>query len=124
MSPTIQINLALILFLPWYLILAWVYWAYPRQPRTATRRMFDLASLAATVAASAASMHWSFLMGAADTSTGPIWRQVLATSVSYGVFLAVLTAAFFVRRRLFVPRPAPSMRATQLPRTSRMEPRQ
>lgn len=112
MSPTIQINLALILFLPWYLILAWLYWAYPRQPRTATRRMFDLTSLAITVAASAASMHWSFLLAAADPSAGPIWRQVLATSVSYGVFLAVLTAAFLLRRRLLIARRAP---ATPLP---------
>ena len=112
MNPSVQINLALILFLPWYLILAWLYWAFPRQPRTVARGMFDLASLAITVAASAASMHWSYLVGAADSSAGPIWRQVLATSVSYGVFLAVLTAAFFLRRRLLTARRAP---ATHLP---------
>ena len=106
MNPTIQINLALILFLPWYLILAWLYWTFPRQPRTGARRAFDLASLAVTVGASAASMHWSYLVAAADASAGPIWRQVLATSVSYGVFLAVLTAAFFLRRRLITSRTA------------------
>jgi hypothetical protein len=112
MNPQIQINLALILFLPWYLILAWLYWAFPRQPRTALRRLFDLASLATTVLASAASMHWSFLVAAADASAGPIWRQVLATSVSYGVFLAVLTAALVLRRRLVI---APSRRAASSP---------
>lgn len=100
MSPTIQINLALILFLPWYLILAVLYWLYPRQPRTAARGLFDLASLAAMVLASAWSMHWSYVVAAADASAGPIWRQVLATSVSYGVFLAVLTVAVFLRRWL------------------------
>ena len=109
MNPTIQINLALILFLPWYLILAWLYWAFPRQPRTVARRAFDLASLAVTVGASAASMHWSYRAGAADASAGRIWRQVLATSVSYGVFLAALTVAFFVRRRLLTSRAAPAV---------------
>jgi hypothetical protein len=108
MNPQIQINLALILFLPWYLILAWLYWAFPRQPRTALRRLFDLASLTVTVLASAASMHWSYLVAAADASAGLIWRQVLATSVSYGVFLAVLTVAFVLRRWLVI---APSRRA-------------
>ena len=40
-------------------------------------------------------------VAAADASAGPIWRQVLATSVSYGVFLAALTVAVFFRRWLF-----------------------
>lgn len=100
MSSTIQINLALILFLPWYLILAVLYWCYPRQPRTAGRRVFDLASLVAMVVASGWSMHWSYLIAASDASAGPIWRQILATSVSYGVFLAALTIAVFLRRWL------------------------
>lgn len=117
MNQHIQINLALILFLPWYLILAWVYWAFPRQPRTALRRLFDLGSLALTVLASAASMHWSYLVGAADASAGPIWRQILATSVSYGVFLAVLTGAFVLRRWLVI---APA-RVDRAPSSSRSE---
>jgi hypothetical protein len=28
-----------------------------------------------------------------------LWPQILATALGYGVFLGVLTAAFFVRRR-------------------------
>ena len=108
MSPTIQSNLALILFLPWYLILAVLYWLYPRQPRTVARRLFDVASLSAMVVASAASMHWSYRIAAADASAGPIWRQVLATSVSYGVFLAVLTVAVVLRRRLVTVRDTPA----------------
>ena len=37
-------DLALILFAPWFLILSVLYWMYPRQPRNARRRLFDLAS--------------------------------------------------------------------------------
>ena len=120
MSPTIQINLALILFLPWYLILAALYWIYPRQPRTVARRLFDLASLAAMVLASGWSMHWSYLIAASNVSAGPIWRQVLATSVSYGVFLAALTAAVFLRRWLIIRRgDAPASGAAGLSGTTR-----
>lgn len=100
MNETVQINLALILFLPWYVILAVLYWMYPRQPRTLARWLFDVASLTAATAATVASMHWSFL--SADTSVDRMWPQVLATSVSYGVFLAVMTAAFFLRRQWIV----------------------
>ena len=103
MSPAIQINLALILFLPWYGILAALYWCYPRQPRTAARRLFDAGALLATTLLSIAAMRWGFLT--ADTSVGALWRQVLATSVSYGAFLAALTAAWFLRRRFIIRSP-------------------
>ena len=102
MNPTVEINLALILFLPWYAILAGLYWFYPRQPRSAARRVFDLAALLATTLLSIAAMRWGFL--AADAGFGAMWKQVLATSVSYAAFLAALTAAFFLRRR-FILRP-------------------
>ena len=46
MNPLIEYNLALILFLPWFLILGALYWIYPRQPRHAARVMFDIAALA------------------------------------------------------------------------------
>ena len=100
MNTTVQLNLALILFLPWYAILAAVYWAWPRQPRTAARRAFDVAALAATTALSVASMHWGFLT--ADTRVGVLWKQVLATSVSYGVFLGALGLAYLLRGWLVV----------------------
>jgi hypothetical protein len=45
-------------------------------------------------------MHWGFLT--ADTSVGMLWKQVLATSVSYGAFMAAITAAFFLRRFLLL----------------------
>lgn len=90
--------LALILFAPWFLILAALYWLYPRQPRNAARLRFDGVALLLAFAGCFASLHWSF--GFADRSYGHLWPQILATSVGYGVFLAVLTTAFFLRRRL------------------------
>jgi hypothetical protein len=98
MNPTVQINLALILFLPWYAILAACYWFYPRRPGGAMRRLFDVAALVVTALLSIWAMRWGFLT--ADTSVGQLWKQVLATSVSYGAFLGALTAAFFLRRYL------------------------
>ena len=98
MNEGIQLNLALILFLPWYAILGAAYWFYPRQPKSGKRRIFDAAALLLTVLASVAAMHWGFLT--ADTSVGMLWKQVLATSVSYGAFMATITAAFFLRAYL------------------------
>lgn len=97
MTPTVELNLALILFLPWYAILGVLFWVYPRQPRTRARRIFDVAALVAAVLATVASMQWSFLV--ADTRVDAMWPQILATSVSYGVFLGVMTLAWWLRRR-------------------------
>jgi len=96
MSPDIEINLALILFLPWFLILGALYWIYPRQPRHAARVLFDLAALALSVAAFLWSIHWSHAN--ADMQYGRMWPQILATALGYGVWLGVMTLAFFVRR--------------------------
>ena len=90
--------LALILFTPWFLILAVLYWLYPRQPRNTCRRGFDIAALTLAFVGCLLSLHWSF--GYADRSYGHLWPQILATSVGYGVFLAVLTGAFYLRRRM------------------------
>ena len=91
--------LALVLFAPWFLILSVLYWMYPRQPRNARRRGFDALALLLAFAGCLLSLHWSF--GIADRSYGHLWPQILATSVGYGVFLAVLTVAFFLRRKVF-----------------------
>jgi hypothetical protein len=96
MHPTIELNLALLLFLPWFLILGALYWIYPRQPRPAARIAFDLLALAFAAAAFVVSMHWS--METADRQHGRMWPQVLATSIGYCVWLAVMTLAFCVRR--------------------------
>ena len=90
--------LALILFAPWFVILSALFWLFPRQPRGAARLRFDIAAILVSLLAFVASLHWSF--GYADRSHGHLWPQILATSVGYGVFLAVLTVAFFLRRRL------------------------
>lgn len=95
-------TLALILFAPWFLILSALYWLYPRQPRNAARRAFDGVVLLLAFVGCLLSLHWSF--GLADRSYGHLWPQILATSVGYGVFLAVLAVAFFMRRKMFRPR--------------------
>ncbi len=102
MNPTIAVNLALLLFLPWFAILGVLFWVYPRQPRGARRVLFDLASLVLSVAAFLLSIHWAHAV--ADRSHGDMWQQILATAVGYGVFLAVLGAALALRGRVLKPR--------------------
>jgi hypothetical protein len=89
-------DLALLLFAPWFLILAVLYWVYPRQPRHARRRAFDIVALLVAIAAFIATLHWTH--GYADRRYGAMWPQILATSAGYGVFLLVLVVAIFVRR--------------------------
>src|SRR5688572_21721922 len=59
MNPQVELNLAMILFLPWFLILAWAYWAYPRAPRDAARLLADAAALAVATLAAVLSTWWS-----------------------------------------------------------------
>lgn len=96
MNPLVELNLALILFIPWYAILAVLFWLFPRQPRTFARKAFDTASLVLATSLSALGMYWSI-----DTADPQhhMWQQVLATTVSYGVFLGVMTLAMVVRWR-------------------------
>lgn len=98
MSPAIAPYLTVILFLPWFAILGALFWWLPRLPRTPARRRFDLAALALSTVAFVASVRWAF--DAADPGYGAMWRQVLATAVGYGVFLAVLGAAAVARRHI------------------------
>jgi len=106
MSPLVELNLTLILFLPWFAILSLLYWWFPRRPRHAARIAYDLAALALSVAAFVASVHWSHAN--ADPQYGKMWQQVLATALGYGVFLASLTLAFAIRALwLRDRRPAP-----------------
>ena len=89
--------LALVLFAPWFLILSVLYWRYPRQSRTSVRRKFDGVALLLAYAGCVTALYWS--LGYADRSYGALWPQILATSVGYGVFLAVLVTAWYGRRR-------------------------
>lgn len=97
MSPLVSLNLALILFLPWLLILGALYWIYPRQPRGGRRRLYDVAALVLSLAAFVLTMQWAY--GYADPRWGGMWKQILATSVAYGAFLLVLAVAFGFRTR-------------------------
>lgn len=97
MHAQVELNLAMILFLPWFVILAALYWAYPRSPRHAARRLFDAAALVLATTAATLATWWS--VRNADPLHGAMWRQVLASTLSYGAFLGVITAAWFVRRR-------------------------
>ncbi|KAB8318430.1 hypothetical protein SD81_016095 [Tolypothrix campylonemoides VB511288] len=96
MNPAVELNLALILFLPWFAILGALFWFFPRQPRGGARTVFDSASLLVAVAAFVVANQWA--LGYADRAYGRLWPQVLATSVAYGVFLLVLAIAWGVRR--------------------------
>lgn len=97
MSPVVESNLALVLFLPWFVILGVLFWIYPRRPRDARRRMFDAVSLLLALVSFVAALQWAH--GYADRRYGGMWPQVLATSLGYAVFLVVLAAAWWVRRR-------------------------
>ena len=99
MSPDVQLNLALILFAPWFAVLSVLFWRYPRQPRGPMRTWFDGLALALATAAAFAGMHWGMRHG--DAAYGAMWKQILATSVAYGLYLAVMTAALLLRRRWF-----------------------
>lgn len=121
MNPQVELNLALILFIPWFSILAWLFWAYPRQPRSGARTCFDSASLILATLAAFWGMHWSMLN--ADPHFGAMWKQVLATSVAYGLFLAVMTVAIVLRWRWLRPHraAAPTSRDTTRPVTGKVE---
>lgn len=95
MNPQFELNLGLILFLPWFLILGVLFWVFPRQPRHWRRRLFDLASLALSTTAFMAALYWAH--DHANPAHGAMWRQILATSVGYGVFLAALLVAVLLR---------------------------
>lgn len=97
MSRFVELNLALILFLPWFAILGALFWLYPRRPRNAARQLFDAVSLAVSVCAFVLAVHWAHLH--AGHGHGAMWPQILATSLGYGVFLAVLAVAYALRWR-------------------------
>ena len=87
--------LAIILFLPWFLILGALFLLWPRQPRDGMRRIVDLSALVAALLASLLAMRAGY--GTADPYAGAIWRQVLASLYAYGAFLGVLGLAWWLR---------------------------
>nr|WP_221281988.1 hypothetical protein [Chiayiivirga flava] len=98
----LELNLGFVLLLPWYLILTALFLLFPRGPRAARVRLFELASVAVAIGASVAGGIWGFRH--ADLAAGAIWKQVLASLIGYGVFLLVLGLAVGLRRRLLARR--------------------
>ena len=95
--------LALLLFSPWFAILGWAYWKYPRrQVAAGNTRRFDAAVLLSAVVLSALAMRWTYAMEFQDAGT--MWPQVLATLAGYHAFLLVLAVAWLLRGRLFASR--------------------
>ena len=90
--------LALIMFLPWFIILGALFWLFPRMPRTSARRVFDAMTLLLAGVGSFIGMRWGYLN--ASVEVGALWKQILAALVAYAVFLGVLTVALIVRPRL------------------------
>jgi hypothetical protein len=97
-------NLALILFAPWFAILGWAYWQYPKSHlRSGARRRFDVLVLALALAATVIAMRWSYFLP--FKGVGVMWPQVVATLAAYHSFLLVLVLGWFLRGRLFrIPR--------------------
>ncbi|HMB58205.1 MAG TPA: hypothetical protein VKM35_13485 [Arenimonas sp.] len=92
--------LALILFAPWFAILGWVYWTYPKSHAvTPARRRLDVLALLIALVLSAFAMRWAFFQP--FDGVGKMWPQVIATLAGYHVFLLVLAVAFFIRRKKY-----------------------
>jgi hypothetical protein len=89
--------LALILFLPWFLLIGALFWLFPPQPRDAARKRFDATALVVAFVLSFGGMQWGYALGLADAGTGASWKQVMATLVAYGAFLAVMFVALALR---------------------------
>jgi len=92
--------LALLLFAPWFAILGWAYWKFPkRQIVRGNTRRFDAGILLAAVALSALAMRWTF--GMDWSRAGTLWPQVIATLAGYHAFLLVLLVGWLLRGRLY-----------------------
>lgn len=96
MNAVVELNLSLLLFLPWYLLIGWLFLRLARRSPRSHLRTIALATPAAGLIAAGIAGAWAY--GEAGEATGAIWRQVLACSVGYGAFLAVLSAGFVLLR--------------------------
>jgi hypothetical protein len=92
--------LAIILFAPWFAILVWAYWVFPKSlPRTLARRGFDAAAIVLALGISAWVMLGSYHLS--EGTGGAIWKQVAASTGIYGAFLGVLLIAVLVRTQVW-----------------------
>jgi hypothetical protein len=107
-NPLVELNLAMILFVPWFSILAALFWMFPRQPRNAARKAFDIVSLVLATTLATFGMQWS--VHNAEPGFGHMWQQILSTMMAYGGFLMVMAVAVMVRWIWLsrIPSPLPS----------------
>ena len=87
--------LALILFLPCFLVLGGIYFWVASRRRL--RLGIDLLVLLLATAFSMVAMYWGF--ASADRQHGNMWPQVFATLLAYGAFIAVMAIALPMRLR-------------------------
>ena len=93
-------NLALVLFAPWFAILGWAFWKYPKSHGRGPGRVpFDIGVLLVALLLSGLAMRWSYFLP--FQGTGVMWPQVIATLSAYHAFLLVLVAGWFLRGWLF-----------------------
>lgn len=96
MNPLVELNLALILFLPWYVIVGWLFMRGTARGERWPVRLAAAAFVVAALVAAAWAGIWAF--GHADVAAGRMWQQILATVIGYGAFLAVIVVGFFAMR--------------------------
>ncbi len=95
--------LALILFLPAFSILVWLYLRYPRAlPRTPERRRFDGGAIALAVFLAVVSV--GVAMQTPPAAHGAMWPQIVAVLAAFHAFPLVLLVAHVVRMRRYVVR--------------------
>jgi hypothetical protein len=96
--------LAIVLLMPWLLILCWAYWSYPKhRHREHGRRAFDTAAVLVALGAAAVGSAVGFdsvqqpSIGPFGRASGGIWQQVLPALYGYGALLVVLAVALGLR---------------------------
>lgn len=99
MNSPFETGLAFILFFPVFCIIGVLYCAFPRQPRGGMRLLCDLLVLIVAAVLSIFAMRWGF--HAAVGIAGPLWKQIVATLLAYGMFLAVICLALPIRAAWF-----------------------
>ena len=97
--------LAVLLLLPWLLVLGWLYWNYPKSlPKSRARRVFDLAVLllAASAVIEGAALGFERApmpsAGSLGVASGGIWQQVLPALLAYGGFSILLFLGLWLRQ--------------------------
>ena len=94
MNALLELNLALILFLPWYAVVLWIFWRATGKHAAGARKIASLAFCVLSLVAAGIAGVWA--LGQADPAAGAIWRQVIACVAGYAAFLSVLTVGAVV----------------------------